>query len=262
MKLLTFRNLRVLVLLCLLLFAAAYTVEQRRSTAYWLEPVDLVIYPVNGDGLPETRRYIAGLKPADFSAIDRFMAREAKRYQLIEDRPVISRLGPALDSRPPEPPWNGGVVRIMLWSLELRLWTWRHDPAGPGEGPRIRMYLVYEQGQPGEGIDRSLGLRKGLVGVVHAYAQAGQTAQNAIVIAHELLHTFGATDKYDASGEPRYPEGYAEPQRSPRLPQVRTEIMAGRLPLAPGESKMPESLDSCVIGRQTAREIGWVDQGD
>lgn len=261
MKLISFRSLRILVLLVLLSLAAGYTVEQRRGVTSWLQPVELVVYPVNGDGRPETTRYIERLKPDDFTAIDWLMAREAQRYHLIEPRPVLTRLGPPVASLPPDPPWNSGVVRIMLWSLRLRLWAWRHDPAASSALPRVRMYVVYEQGRPGQGIAHSLGLRKGLLGVVHAYAQSEQTAQNNIVIAHELLHTFGATDKYDAAGQPVYPAGFADPDRSPRLPQSRAEIMAGRIPLAPGESKMPETLDSCVIGQKTAAEIGWLDQG-
>ena len=43
----------------------------------------------------------------------------------------------------------------------------------------------------------SLGLQKGLIGVVNAFASSSQAAENNVVIAHELLHTVGATDKYD-----------------------------------------------------------------
>jgi len=40
-----------------------------------------------------------------------------------------------------------------------------------------------------------------------------------VVIAHELLHTVGATDKYDpATNESSLPEGYAEPDKIPLFP--------------------------------------------
>ena len=71
------------------------------------------------------------------------------------------------------------------------------------------------------------------MGVVHLFATRSQDDQNAIVTAHELLHTFGATDKYAGSGAPLFPVGYAEPERVPRYPQRYAEIMAGRVPLAP-----------------------------
>ena len=101
-------------------------------------------------------------------------------------------------------------------------------------------------------------MQKGLLGVVHAFAVREQNAQNNVVIAHELLHTVGATDKYDASGQPIYPQGYAHPNRKPLYPQFRAEIMAGRVPLSPTNSKMTHSLRSTVVGQATAREISWI----
>jgi hypothetical protein len=108
-------------------------------------------------------------------------------------------------------------------------------------------------------VAHSLGLKEGLIGIVHAFATRPMTPTNSVVIAHELLHTLGATDKYDpASGRPRHPEGYAEPEREPRHPQTAAELMAGRIPLSPGRAEIPESLDQVVVGRVTAREIGWL----
>ena len=54
-----------------------------------------------------------------------------------------------------------------------------------------------------------------------------------MVIAHELLHTVGATDKYDpAANESSPPEGYAEPDKIPFFPQTFVGLMAGRIPLS------------------------------
>jgi hypothetical protein len=95
-----------------------------------------------------------------------------------------------------------------------------------------------------------------MIGVVHAFASRSQAAQNNVVIAHELLHTLGATDKYDpASNLPLHPEGYAEPDRRPLLPQTLAEIMAGRTPLSASEALMPDSVFDTVIGPATANEI-------
>lgn len=81
---------------------------------------------------------------------------------------------------------------------------------------------------------------------------------NHVVIAHELLHLVGATDKYDlATGTPVYPEGYAEPPLAPLYPQSTAELMGGRIPLSPEASKMPKDLSECLLGPATAAEIGW-----
>ena len=78
------------------------------------------------------------------------------------------------------------------------------------------------------------------------------------MIAHELLHTLGATDKYDPNGSlPLFPDGYADPQASPLLPQKRAEIMAGRIPISDTRAEIPADMTQVVIGAQTAREINW-----
>jgi hypothetical protein len=36
--------------------------------------------------------------------------------------------------------------------------------------------------------------------------------------------------------------------------------MAGHLALSANENVMPDNLDVCVIGKETAQEIGWLQQ--
>ena len=82
--------------------------------------------------------------------------------------------------------------------------------------------------------------------------------QNNVVIAHEFLHTLGATDKYDpATNQPLFPDGYANPDLDPLLPQRFAEIMAGRTPLSRNEAETPASLVDALIGNKTAQEINW-----
>ena len=79
MKIFSFRNIRILLLLALLAFVAIYTKQQRIYSTSWLEPIQVVIFPINADGSSETAEYIAGLSDNSFEAIDLFTAREAKR---------------------------------------------------------------------------------------------------------------------------------------------------------------------------------------
>jgi hypothetical protein len=120
------------------------------------------------------------------------------------------------------------------------------------------MFVKYFAPQQGVPLRHSVGLRQGLIGVVNAFASADMEGSNQVVIAHELLHTFGATDKYDpATNQPLFPDGYAEPNANPPLPQSKAEIMAGRIPLSATQAETPRGLDETVIGAQTAREISW-----
>ena len=83
--------------------------------------------------------------------------------------------------------------------------------------------------------------------------------KNNVVITHEFLHTLGATDKYElANNQPIFPEGYAEPDQVPLLPQRFAEIMAGRTPVSATEAEIPPGLNSAVIDEKTAREINWL----
>jgi len=259
MKIISFRNLRVLILLALLASVAIYSKGQRLYSTAWLEPLPVVIFPINADGLPETGRYIQALEESHFTPIDDFMAREGNKYQLLVKRPTQVRLGPQVEAQPPAPPGPGSsALSRILWSLKLRYWAWQITPDDESNRNRVRIFVLYYQGEDGQALSHSLGLQKGLLGVVHAYALEKQTAQNNLIIAHELLHTVGAGDKYEANNQPRYPDGYAEPSRSPLHPQRQAEIMSGRIPLSKTESAMAKSLASCMVGRSTAWEINWL----
>ena len=140
----------------------------------------------------------------------------------------------------------------------MRYWVWQikrhHSP--PAD---IHMFVLFYDPDKNQHLAHSLGLEKGLIGVVNAFAAREFAAKNNIVIAHELLHTVGATDKYDiATGNPLYPQGYVEPQREPLYPQEFAEIMAGATPITESKHIMPEALAEVIIGVKTAKEINWV----
>jgi hypothetical protein len=117
---------------------------------------------------------------------------------------------------------------------------------------------LFHQAADGVTLEHSLGLQKGLIGVVHVFASKSMQDKNSVVIAHELLHTLGATDKYNpVSNQPVYPDGYAEPHKQPLHPQFDAEIMAGRIAMSEEYAKMPASLEQCVIGGRTAQEINF-----
>ena len=106
-------------------------------------------------------------------------------------------------------------------------------------------------------VPHSLGLTKGLIGVVYAFASPVMSGANTVVIAHELLHTVGATDKYGPDDAPRFPDGYGDPRQIPLYPQKKAELMAGRRMLSVDRWEQASSLDEVVIGAATALEIRW-----
>ncbi len=260
MKLFSFRNIRILILLAILSVAAIHTKQQYMYSTSWLNPLEVVIFPINADGSTQTATYIANLSSKAFSAIDQFTAKEAKKYGLYQNNPTKTILGPTINDMPPAPPAkNAFFLKVAMWSIKMRYWAWKNTPDGPSSHNRINMFVLYHDINNSQPLQRSLGMDKGLLGIVHAFASKQQDKQNNIVIAHELLHTVGATDKYDSVGNPVFPDGYAQPERNPLFPQYRAEIMAGRISQSRTSSTMALSLDSCVIGARTAREISWPD---
>ncbi len=250
------KTLRITLLVVLLALVALYTWADRRRMAEWEHTAWIAIFPVNGDGAPATDRYIAGLSRERFADIERFFEREAEAYGLSIERPVHVEVYPAVDARPPELAPDAGLVGRVLWSLRTRLYSARH--AGDALAD-VRVFVLYHDPTQVEAVPHSLGLQKGLLGVVHGYADPAADATNSLVIAHEVLHALGASDKYDpVSNLPRFPDGYGEPGADPRYPQAFAEIMAGRLAVAPGEAVMPAGLGQAVVGELTATEIGWL----
>lgn len=106
-----------------------------------------------------------------------------------------------------------------------------------------------------------MGLEKGKIGIVNAPADKRSETRNNLIVTHEMLHTFGATDKYDyVSSMPVYPHGLADPQQKPLYPQEMAEIMAGRIPLSDTEIKWPANFNEVTIGVKTCVEINWLDE--
>jgi len=250
---------RILILIIVFLSLAFYSRQQKLKSRSWTAPLELVIYPINAENHPEIDDYIANLNDEVFTPIDHFLAQQSQPYNLIAKQPTQTRLGPTLNTLPPTAPRpDSGFPNIVWWGLKFRYWVFKNTFSEDTEVRRIRVFVLYHAAVNGKRLPHSLGLDKGLVALVHAFADLDQDQQNNIVITHEVLHTVGALDKYDSQTQPVFPNGFADPERSPLYPQQRAEIMAGRIPLSETKRRMADSLKECVIGKQTAMEINWL----
>lgn len=252
------KSLRILVLLLVLAVVAGQQLLDRLTTQGWKETLWVGVFPLNADGSDAAQRYIEQLTPQDFADIEAFFTREAQRHGVHLATPVHVELYPQGTVLPPVLPAHAGPVRRACWTLQLRWFAFRHTNA-PGQAPsRVRIFVLYHDPATLERVPDSHGLQKGLVGVVHAFADDSMSGSNDMVIAHELLHTLGASDKYDrASGLPLFPQGFADREQQPLYPQEDTEIMAGRRPVTPALAQVPRDLRHVVVGPETALEIRW-----
>ncbi|MCH9672191.1 MAG: hypothetical protein K0U93_12150 [Gammaproteobacteria bacterium] len=252
-----FKKLRVTIWLYVLLLVAGGAWFTQQHATDWNSSLWVVVHPINADNSATTQAYIDKLNADSFAPIQDFFAREAAQYAIASDPPAYLTLGKQLKERPPAPPTGRNMFGVMLWSLKLRYWAWRME--GEHDGPsNLQMFVLYYDPMKTVSVPHSSGLQKGQIGVIHAFAMRSMAGSNKTIIAHEMLHTLGATDKYDPqTNQPMFPHGYADPNRTPRFPQKKAELMGGRIPISEHEAKTPTSLKRVVIGAQTAAEIGW-----
>jgi len=253
-----FATVRVTLLLIGLVITGFVSLTQLVYTRNWNQTLEVTVFPINGDGYLSTADYIASLSDETFTIINQWAEREAQRHQLDLQTPFNVTLGETIQSLPPTWPKNDNPISVLWWGLRFRWWAYRNTPDDGGKLTRIRMFVMYHEGDENKPLSHSLGLQKGLLGLVHAFAIPEQTAQNNVVIAHEMLHTVGAIDKYSQYGSPLYPVGFANPNREPLFPQRYAEIMSGRIPVSFGHSYMAVSLRSAQVNQYTAAEINWL----
>jgi hypothetical protein len=252
-----FKVIRIIILLLILAVVAIGTWRDKIRSVEWQHTLPVIIYLINADGSPVVTDYLRSLTVTNFRPIETFMRDEAARYDRSSSASIEIKLGGILDSLPPDAPRNGSTPEVITWSLRMRWWSF-YNTVTLGQTPQVKIFLLYFDPAQTKRLGHSTGLQKGLIGRVNVFASQEMSAQNNVVITHEFLHTLGATDKYDfATNQPLYPDGYANPDLHPLLPQRFAEIMAGRIPKSQSEAVIPESLDDVLIGTHTANEINW-----
>jgi hypothetical protein len=251
------KRLRIAILLFILLSVALSTWRSHARLISWNSTLYVAIYPINADGSGPSQKFVNALQESDLEPIADYLEEQASRNSRNLTSPIRIIRGPEIKSVPPEQPHARSALDAIAWSLKMRYWAWRNTPRTEVH-PDVRLYLLYCDPALRSVAPDSAGLEKGQMGVAYQFASPIMRGSNLVVATHELLHTFGATDKYDpATDQPIFPSGYADPGRTPRLPQQQAEIMAGRIPLNDTRARMPTSLNETVIGPQTAAEIGW-----
>ena len=251
-------TLRLAFLLGVLVFVALGAWLDRRRSTDWDSTLRVTVYPIATAGEDHVASYVAALDADAFADAETFFADQAREHGVALETPLAIRVSHAAPGLPPALPPDPGMLRIVAWSLRMRYWAWRVAANDPLPPPDVQVFALYHPGEDGRALPDSLGLSKGLMAVAQLFAGRHAESGNQVVLVHELLHTLGATDKYDhASGEPIVPDGLGDPEQEPRFPQESGEIMAGRIALAPGRAVIPDGLEQMRVGAATAREIGW-----
>ena len=249
------KKIRVSILLLILAWVAYGTWQDMNQD--WNKSVIVLLHPINADGDATTAKYIEQISIENLEQTQHFLAENSRQFRgqtIFFD----FQLGRTLTQLPPKVPASNSMLNNILWSLKFRYYAWKQHQSVDGS-PDVTLYLNFYNPQKTNVLKHSVALQRGRIGAVNLFAAEKYRGSNQVVATHELLHTFGATDKYDMlSGQPIYPLGYAEPDLKPLYPQNMAEIMGGYIPLSESKSVTPKSLQYTMMSPTTAQEIGWI----
>jgi hypothetical protein len=257
-----FFRLRVTLLLgvlAIVVFWALRDVNRRKARTDWTKPLTVAVVVLR-TGAVETA---ATERLRDrVHVLQERLAEEYRRYGGAPRAPFRLELYGPVDvaSSPPKGPEGDGVIDLARYTFDL--WRYvrgvnRRADLSPSTVDSS-IYVVTRPPRAGrptmvEGTSEE----GGKIGIVEVDLDRDMVDFALFVTAHELLHTLGATDKYDAHGRAVVPDGIAEPERRPLYPQRFAEVMARNVPLGPMTERSPETLAELRVGALTAREIGW-----
>ena len=257
----TFFRVRLGILLAILAFVLLWAwrdVRSRGARRTWDRRLSVAIVlvrrgPLEGDAVAAFRARIGDLESR--------LTEEFRRYRPGTMHPFAFTLAGPVDMAVGPPKASGdGVLAAVEHAWALWRWTSRVDRDAEldtsafdsriyvAAGPPVNEEELFVEGESEQG---------GRIGTVEVELDASMADLALFVTAHELFHTLGAIDKYDAKGRTLVPAGLAEPDRAPLYPQRFAEVMARNRSLTPEVEEPPTDLRELAVGPVTAREIGW-----
>lgn len=276
---LSFQHLRQGVLLLVLLVVSIWGLNtylaENRTFAWDRQVTIAVVALLDEDNSPDAfkeetfiRRFLSqsGATRHNLREVERWLQHEYERYTGDASRIFdISIRGPLrLEEPPPMLPeatdsflkrYQGtknfinffeAITRreeLLLGQYDLTLFIYFYDY---GDRERRRVFAQFD----------SLASRRNRFGIVIAPVNRKLIGHTCAVVAHEMCHLFGASDKYQDRVS-IFPQGFADPQKEPRYPQRKAEIMSLGRPVAPGVDEPVKELRQCIVGATTAEEMNW-----
>lgn len=257
-----FFRLRVAMLLVVFTGLALYAYldkAERDARTNWQRSLNVaVVLLLEGEvDADSTREVEIGLEQ-----LEARLTTEFQRYRHGPKPFELSFFGPANVAEPPPEPKSDGALDLVTYTYRQWRYTRAVDSAlgldrdafdsriyavaRPTSNPRAQWVEGYSQ-------------QGGRIGFVRVELNHSMVPLVLAVTAHELMHTLGATDKYDERGASRVPEGLAQPELEPLYPQRCAEVMARNRPLTREREVPLDSLNELCVGPYTARELRWLD---
>ena len=81
------KNIRVACLLIVLLIVAVNAYRDQNQD--WNQPINILLHPINADGLPTTEKYIQQLQSDGFAEVKYYLEKICLRCQLLESNQYV-----------------------------------------------------------------------------------------------------------------------------------------------------------------------------
>ena len=206
-----FKNIRIFILtfILVLLLASAFLSQQKLHA--WDETIWVGIYPLISERSPTIDRYINKQLARDLENVSQLIKRESQKYNINAENVIKFEIKHTVYD-PPPPPQAESRFSIAIWSLKFRYWHWQQQHSDEPESD-LDIFIHLSPVKHGQTIqlDNSFALKKVGAGVVNALAGTKYREYNQLVLAHELLHLFGASDKYNIeNNQPIFPNGFSD----------------------------------------------------
>jgi hypothetical protein len=252
----------LLSVLALVALYAAHDVLGRRGRTAWQRTLNVALVIVE-DGRV-SRSAVDALR-ARVPVLEQRLNEEFQRYRPGRLAPFAFVVFGAVPLETPAPrPLTEGLPGLARHALDVFRFARDVDARArvPTRGFDARLYLVVRPPASAEqAFVEGSSEQGGRIGIALCELDDEMADFALFVAAHELFHTLNASDKYDASGHTRVPDGLAEPLRVPLFPQAYAELMARNRPLDTANEAPPSSLSELRVGPLTASEIGWSTPG-
>jgi hypothetical protein len=271
-------KIRVTIGLVALLAALVQYARIKRAEAWrpdWSERQEatilLMVPPARTPGeeevLERLKRFDVGDGRPSFDALEAWFDVERRRYApTVVQLPVKLHVGGPVEvpDLPPAPPRADEGLSLLDRHRRTSAfldWFARHRRGiTHRRGVVVHVLLVRPEVKERLPWQHSVADKRNRAGFVLSTLTPGGSDLALVDAAHELLHLFGARDKYEHD-RCVFPAGYAEPFRQPRWPQRYSEVMGQGIPQSEHGAERPASgFGEMRVGVQTAFEVGWIDQ--
>jgi hypothetical protein len=102
----------------------------------------------------------------------------------------IIELGTPIREQPPELPGEPNMFSAMTWSLKMRWWSGSITDDQDKIDPDVRIFVRYHRPGHTVTLENSVGLRKGMVGIVNGYASRTATRSDQTVLPNPTARRY------------------------------------------------------------------------